>query len=124
MESIEKYNISVIHFVPSMLNAFMEYLQTTCFTGKPSKLKQVFASGEALTVQQVRTFNRLFAGFNQTKLTNLYGPTEATVDVSYFDCPTGSDFETIPIGKPIDNIQLYVIFPYYCFCILNKICRN
>jgi acyl carrier protein len=40
---------------------------------------------------------------------NLYGPTEATIDVSYFDCSTGEDLDKIPIGKPIDNIQLYVI---------------
>ena len=43
------------------------------------------------------------------RLTNLYGPTEATVDVSYFDCPAHNDFESIPIGRPIDNIRLYVI---------------
>ena len=43
------------------------------------------------------------------RLTNLYGPTEATVDVSYFDCPTHNDFESIPIGRPIHNTRLYVI---------------
>ncbi|MFY9908421.1 MAG: AMP-binding protein, partial [Candidatus Sulfotelmatobacter sp.] len=42
------------------------------------------------------------------KLTNLYGPTEATVDVSYFDCPH-NDLEIVPIGRPIQNIRLYVM---------------
>jgi acyl-coenzyme A synthetase/AMP-(fatty) acid ligase len=31
------------------------------------------------------------------------------VDVTYYDCPTDNDFQIIPIGRPIDNIRLYVI---------------
>ncbi len=31
------------------------------------------------------------------------------MDVSYFDCPPHNDFQTIPIGRPIDNIKLYII---------------
>jgi acyl carrier protein len=52
----------------------------------------------------------------QTRLINLYGPTEATVDVSYFDCPGhGEQIPTnIPIGKPIENICLYVLDKDMC----------
>ena len=107
VESIEKNRITVIHFVPSMLNAFLEYLKVTGETRKIASLKQVFASGEALTAAQVRTFKMLF-GKRTVKLANLYGPTEATIDVSYFDCITEEDLEIIPIGKPIDNIQLLI----------------
>jgi acyl-coenzyme A synthetase/AMP-(fatty) acid ligase len=60
----------------------------------------------------VERFNKTLYQQNGTRLTNLYGPTEATVDVSYFDCPTdtdGTEIQCIPIGKPIDNIQLYVM---------------
>ncbi|MCU0286522.1 MAG: amino acid adenylation domain-containing protein, partial [Acidobacteria bacterium] len=70
-------------------------------------LRHVFASGEALTVKQVENFNRLLKS-SGTRLINLYGPTEATVDVSYFNC-TDETRENIPIGKPIDNIQLYIV---------------
>ncbi|XRJ18323.1 AMP-binding protein [Bacillus velezensis] len=35
--------------------------------------------------------------------------TEATIDVSYFDCQTEETYATIPIGKPISNIQLYIL---------------
>ena len=54
-------------------------------------------------------FNEYWVAETGTRLTNLYGPTEATVDVSYFDCPAHDDFERIPIGRPIQNIRLYVI---------------
>ena len=74
-----------------------------------ASVRRVFASGEALTPSHVRKFNDIWGSKTGARLTNLYGPTEATVDVSYFDCPAHNDFESIPIGRPIHNIRLYVI---------------
>ena len=74
-----------------------------------ASVRQVFASGEALTPSHVRKFNDIWGSRTGARLTNLYGPTEATVDVSYFDCPAHNDFESIPIGRPIHNTRLYVI---------------
>ncbi|MCP4157692.1 MAG: amino acid adenylation domain-containing protein, partial [bacterium] len=116
IEAIWKSNVTTMHFVPSMLNAFLDYLDhpaagETDEIDKLKTLKQVFASGEALPLSHVNTFNRILNKTNGTRLINLYGPTEATVDVSYYDCPTGDNLENIPIpiGKPIDNIKLYVV---------------
>ena len=73
-----------MHFVPSMLSVFLEYLENDKTTMVQLKtLKQVFTSGEALTINQARRFNELFS---HTALMNLYGPTEASIDVTYFDC--------------------------------------
>ncbi len=114
--AIEKKKVTTMHFVPSMLNAFLEYLESTLGEAQNAHrltgLKQVFASGEALETHHVIRFNRLLHRTNRTKLVNLYGPTEATVDVSYFNCTGGIEENhpvTIPIGKPIDNIRLYVL---------------
>jgi D-alanine--poly(phosphoribitol) ligase subunit 1 len=111
LETIRKRQVSVMHFVPSMLNVFLEVLD-----GKPAEVlrglasvRRVFASGEALMTSHVRRFNHVWGGKTGARLINLYGPTEATVDVSYFDCPTHDDFDTIPIGRPIDNTRFYVI---------------
>ncbi len=109
LEAIEENRVTTMHFVPSMLNAFLEYLESGTDINRLSSLKQVFASGEALNAQQVKRFNHLLYRKTGTKLHNLYGPTEAAIDVSYFDCSTGEEFEVIPIGKPIDNIQLYIL---------------
>ena len=111
-DAIEKYSVTTMHFVPSMLNMFLEYMENGKSSVKIASLKQVFASGEALQVKQVQRFNQLIGSRYGTKLINLYGPTEATVDVSYFDCPEGQDIGLVPIGKPIDNIQLYVVDKY------------
>jgi len=111
VETIKKYRVSVLHFVPSMLNVFLEYLEgrTGNVESGLASIRRVFASGEALTPSHVRKFNDIFGSKTSARLTNLYGPTEATVDVSYFDCPTYNDFATIPIGRPIHNTRLYII---------------
>ncbi|NIM16561.1 MAG: amino acid adenylation domain-containing protein [Candidatus Aminicenantes bacterium] len=111
VEAIEKNNITTMHFVPSMLNMFLGYIEANdnaLYQG--TSLKQVFASGEALTLHQAEKFNELV--YKRTKkavLINLYGPTEATVDVSYYNCPTRENPDKIPIGKPIDNTKLLVV---------------
>ena len=110
VEAIRRHRVTVMHFVPSMLNAFLHYLEA-----KPAAIenlatiRRVFASGEALTPSHVRRFNELWGSKTAARLTNLYGPTEATVDVSYFDCPTHGEVESVPIGRPIDNTRFYVI---------------
>ena len=111
VKTIKKHQITVMHFVPSMLSVFLEYLD-----GKDARVwhelasvRRVIASGEALTPSHVRKFNDLWGSKTGVRLTNLYGPTEATVDVTYFDCPPQNDFEQIPIGRPIHNTRLYVL---------------
>jgi D-alanine--poly(phosphoribitol) ligase subunit 1 len=110
VETIKRHQVSVMHFVPSMLNVFLEYLEGRAAALRSlASIRRVFASGEALTPSHVRRFNDILGSNTGARLTNLYGPTEATVDVSYFDCPVHNDFETVPIGRPIHNIRLYVI---------------
>lgn len=109
VDAIRENKITIIHFVPSMLDMFLEYIEMKNCIEEIKTLRQVFASGEALSLHQVRKFNRLLYNQNGTKLANLYGPTEATVDVSYFDCSNDSDINKVLIGKPIDNINLYIV---------------
>jgi len=112
VETVKRHAISVMHFVPSMLNVFLEYLDAkgaSVVQRDLASVRRVFASGEALTPSHVKKFNDTWGNKTGARLTNLYGPTEATVDVTYFDCPAGNDFDTIPIGRPIHNTRLYVI---------------
>ncbi|WP_218936580.1 non-ribosomal peptide synthetase [Bacillus cereus] len=109
IKAIEENHVTTMHFVPSMLSVFLDYVQNVETLNRTRSLRQVFASGEALQVQHVKRFNKLLGMHNETRLINLYGPTEATIDVSYFDCPLDETLEQVPIGKPIDNVQLYVV---------------
>ncbi len=92
--------ISILHFVPSMLSAF---LNTAGRDAMPS-LRAVIASGEALAPELVE---RWYADRSAT-LYNLYGPTEAAVDVSCWECK-GSEEGSVPIGFPISNLQMYAL---------------
>lgn len=93
--------VTVCHFVPSMLRAFLD----AEVTGWCRSLRDVICSGEALPADLVRRFRKALPA----RLHNLYGPTEAAVDVSSWECDAGESGPRTPIGQPIDNIQLYVL---------------
>ena len=101
VETIQREGITILHFVPSMLQAFLE----TQNVSMCHSLRRVICSGEALSADLV---NRFFTHL-QAELHNLYGPTEAAVDVSWWACPADLHPERIPIGHPIANTQLYVL---------------
>ncbi|MCP5046299.1 MAG: amino acid adenylation domain-containing protein [bacterium] len=110
IETVEKNNITTMHFVPSMMSAFLGYIEnSTEDIKRMTSLKRVFNSGEALKPDHVKRFHDTLHRENQTRLINLYGPTEATVDVTYFNCSPGDTEGIIPIGKPIDNTQLLIM---------------
>ncbi|RPK10893.1 non-ribosomal peptide synthetase [Priestia endophytica] len=106
---IERYRVTTMHFVPSMLSTFLDYMEQAKSKKNVSSLSQVFTSGEELNIEQVRRFKGIFYDVQQTKLSNLYGPTEATVDVTYYECDLEKEPMLIPIGRPIDNTKLYVL---------------
>jgi amino acid adenylation domain-containing protein len=100
-ELIEREGVSVIHFVPSMLAAYL--------AGAPQgpHPRLTFCSGEALSPELARAFKERFEG----ELHNLYGPTEASVDVTFYAC-SGEEETTVPIGRPIHNTQIYLLDAY------------
>lgn len=96
---IDEQQVTTLHFVPSMLHAFLQEPGLERCTS----LKRVICSGEALPVELQERF---FAHFTTVELHNLYGPTEASIDVSYWQCHPGSQ---VMIGRPIANTQLYIL---------------
>ncbi|EFM11233.1 amino acid adenylation domain protein [Paenibacillus curdlanolyticus YK9] len=110
VQAIAQRGITTMHFVPSMLQLMLAYLEARPEQAAAlASLRLVFASGEALPLRQAERFNARLHAQHGTRLINLYGPTEATVDVSHFDCSTAGKLHAVPIGKPIANTQLYVV---------------
>ena len=97
---IAAYQITHVHFVPSMLKHFVDQQPTMSH-----HLKTIFSSGEALSLNLMQQTQQQLPN---TRLVNLYGPTEAAIDVSVYECNPNTK-NNVPIGKPIDNIQLYVL---------------
>ncbi|RIP37330.1 amino acid adenylation domain-containing protein [Staphylococcus gallinarum] len=106
---IQKSHATMVFFVPSMLNAFINYIQSTKQAYLLSGLEFVFAGGEAVKPELVNLFNENIGNENNTKLINLYGPTETTVEVTHFDCQNHMIYDSIPIGQPIANTQSYIM---------------
>ncbi|MFC8721197.1 amino acid adenylation domain-containing protein, partial [Kitasatospora sp. NPDC057198] len=98
---IARQAVTTLHFVPSMLRAFLEEpdLATRCTT-----LRRAFCSGEALPADTVDRWHTALPG---VPLHNLYGPTEAAVDVTHHATRPGAG--SVPIGRPVWNTRLYVL---------------
>ncbi len=96
-ELIERERVTTVHFVPSMLDAFLT-------VRLPAGLRRVICSGEALPPDVADRVHRLLPG---VELHNLYGPTEAAVDVTWHRCVPGES--TVPIGRPIANTTVEIV---------------
>ncbi len=95
-------NVTVMHFVPAMLQLFLEEPAAE----KCHSLRDVICSGEALT-PGLR--DRFFSVFKKANLHNLYGPTEAAIDVTFWKCQRNSQGPIVPIGRPVANTQIYIL---------------
>ncbi len=101
VQTIAAEGITTLHFVPSMLQVFVEAPGLEACTS----LRRVLASGEALPFDLVeRWYQRMAA-----PLHNLYGPTEAAVDVTYWPCAAGDARRLVPIGRPVWNTRIHLL---------------
>jgi amino acid adenylation domain-containing protein len=101
VDTIVEKRITVMHFVPPMLQVFLEEPGVErCTT-----LRDVICSGEALPYETQQRFFQLLG----SRLHNLYGPTEASIDVTYHECQRHSGERVVPIGRPIANTQIYIL---------------
>jgi len=98
---IEQYQVSTLHFVPSMLQAFV---QGEGFE-RCASLRQIMCSGEALSADLQNSLFRVLPGVG---LYNLYGPTEAAIDVTHWTCVDDGSI-SVPIGYPIANLVTYIL---------------
>lgn len=98
-ELIDREQVSIVHFVPSMLGIFLEELDS----GKCESLRHVVCSGEALPATTVAECKEKLPW---VRIHNLYGPTEAAIDVTAIDL---TDTELVTIGKPVANTKIYIV---------------
>ncbi|MCK1786293.1 amino acid adenylation domain-containing protein, partial [Pseudomonas sp. TNT11] len=98
-ELIVEHGITTLHFVPSMLQAFVSAGELPACTS----LKRIICSGEALPAE----LQRQVLAQTASELHNLYGPTEAAIDVTSWACR--EDGNNVPIGRPIANTQIHIL---------------
>ena len=98
--AIRRHRITTLHFVPSMLSAFL-----AAPASEGLALRRVFCSGEELTADHRARFHARIGA----ELHNLYGPTEAAVDVSFWPATPEDRANPMPIGWPVWNTRLEVL---------------
>ena len=99
------HKVTILHFVPSLLNLFInsEYA-TNCVS-----LTQIVTGGETLSNELRQQFNQ---SFKDTNLYLAYGPTEAAISVTHWNCCEEKYVDKTPIGRPIDNTEIYILDSY------------
>ncbi|NJN10927.1 MAG: amino acid adenylation domain-containing protein [Richelia sp. RM1_1_1] len=101
--------ITVVELVPALFTSLLEY---TCSLPIHSRelpsLKWMMVVGEPVSVSKV---NKWFEIYPEIKIVNAYGPTEAADDITQFivNKPFDEKQRTIPIGKPLTNLNLYIL---------------
>lgn len=98
---IVRHGVTTLHFVPSMLRAFLADGQAAHCRG----VRRILCSGEALPGDARDAVSREMPW---ACLHNLYGPTEAAIDVTHWTC-AASDTGNVPIGRPIAGLQTWIL---------------
>ncbi|MBV9109590.1 MAG: amino acid adenylation domain-containing protein, partial [Gemmatimonadetes bacterium] len=101
-EAVRAEGVTTLHFVPSMLQAWLDDESSAGCTS----LRRVMSSGEALSAAARDRFATVLPA---AELHNLYGPTEAAVDVTWQDVRAAGGGASVPIGRPIANTRTYVL---------------
>ncbi|MFD8725750.1 amino acid adenylation domain-containing protein [Streptomyces sp. NPDC059629] len=98
---IQRERVTVVNFVPSVLEYFLEQPGA----GDCTTLRYLLSAGEALTPSlQNRVLHRLPAA----ALVNLYGPTE-TGAVTAHTCVQDRAARSVPIGAALPHTRLHVL---------------
>ena len=99
-DEIRNYGVTHLQSTPSLARMIAVNPDGLAALGG---LKKLFLGGEALPLSLIRQLRQEFRG----EMHNMYGPTETTIWSTTFQITGDSD--SIPIGKPIANTQVYVL---------------
>lgn len=105
LSAIDAQGVTIFETVPSMIRALLDAPESAT---RLRRLRWLLPCGEAFSPELCRQF---MARFPHVRLLNAYGPAECSDDVSYHpivDAPQGDDL-SVPIGKPVDNTQIYIV---------------
>ncbi len=108
LTQVDSQSISILESVPTHLSILVDYLENA--QNRPSllSLRYLMMNGEALSPSYCE---RWFHHYPNVLMANVYGPTECSDDVTHFIfCAISRDWHSyVPIGKPIQNMQVYIL---------------
>ncbi|WP_030227261.1 non-ribosomal peptide synthetase [Actinoalloteichus caeruleus] len=102
-ELVVAERVSVAHFLPALLAAFLDGPKAVDCSG----LRHVLSGGEAVTPALVRAFHDSGLG---ARLHQAYGPTEASISVTHHTCVAEDGRgDRVPIGRAIAGTTAHVV---------------
>jgi amino acid adenylation domain-containing protein len=104
LDALSVNKVSRLVLVPSLLRVMLETSQD--LSRKLDSLRYCVCSGETLPVDLARTFREQLP---HTNLINLFGSSEVAADVTCYEVDHTHGLDSIPIGRPIANTQLYIL---------------
>ncbi|MEH2342114.1 MAG: amino acid adenylation domain-containing protein [Nostoc sp.] len=106
---LKSEQITVVELVPTLFGGLLEYTsQLPNHERVLPDLKWMILSGESVSVKWV---NKWLEIYPHIRIANAYGPTEAADDITQFivNKPLPENQRTVPIGKPLANLNLYIL---------------
>ncbi|WP_448269191.1 non-ribosomal peptide synthetase [Nostoc sp. DSM 114159] len=106
---LKSEQITVVELVPTLFGGLLEYTsQLPNHERILPDLKWMILSGESVSVKWV---NKWLEIYPHIRIANAYGPTEAADDITQFivNKPLPENQRTVPIGKPLANLNLYIL---------------
>lgn len=108
LRRIASEQVTHINCVPGAIYQILFLAKRNNYVGLRT-LQALILGGEAMNKSNLQDW--FFHDNNHSKLFNVYGPTECT-DIAIATVVTKDDFqstESIPLGHPITNVQIYII---------------
>ncbi|HEY2510863.1 MAG TPA: amino acid adenylation domain-containing protein, partial [Polyangiaceae bacterium] len=109
LAAVQERGVTMLEIVPSFMRMILDDVSREGRDPSAlSRLRWLMPTGEALPPELCREW---LAAFPVIPLVNAYGPTECSDDVTldFIKAPPAATVANMPIGRPIANMQVYVL---------------
>lgn len=110
-DQVKRHGVHLIELVPAVMRYVVEFAASLPAAGRElPHLHWAMVTGESAPVDLVNGWLSLYPA---VPVVNAYGPTEAADDVcqAIIRAPLPDRLAAVPIGRPLANLQLYVLDP-------------
>jgi amino acid adenylation domain-containing protein len=104
IDQLIKDHVTLLEVVPSYLSLMLGILDKN--PRNFESLQYLLVTGEVVRLQWVEQW---FNKYPRIKMVNAYGPTEASDDITHHIMERTPDTERVPIGKPLQNLNIYIV---------------
>lgn len=104
LDYVVNYRVTILEVVPSYLGLMMEQLEQQEITFLD--LEYLIVTGEEVKPKLV---NKWIDKYYNIPMVNAYGPTEASDDITHFVIKDVIESDSVPIGRPIPNMNIYIM---------------